>query len=351
MTALVSAPSPDLKLVKDGRNQDLLKIINDGNYPPLVQLEKKYGISIYHLKKDYGAIPRGRGRPKQPKPFVEPKKRGRPPKERVVQELPPPPRRSLERVATGTVLFLSGLVLGCLEVSFDWQFYSSMGRTPAMVWSLGIGGAAIGVMNMLVPASLSDLRDQPGLLWTGRLLALACFGMTVLADVSMSATNIGDTTQIRDDTAKRHSELVLLLKQVEADRKLIPNPLVLEQQIRVERNSVPLSNLAVTRDCSPEYVTKSWFFCDKLMLLRKSKAEAETKLEKLDAKWKDYSDELKALPAFSSAAPGAEQISSIARGSISVAIVQSVQICVFAVLLALSPGFLLAFARPLLHRR
>ena len=60
---------------KAGRNPDVLRAINEGNYT-LDGLRKQFGISPAVLKRDYGAKSNGRGRPKQPKPFSEPKKAG-----------------------------------------------------------------------------------------------------------------------------------------------------------------------------------------------------------------------------------------------------------------------------------
>lgn len=316
-------------------------------------IAKKYGFNVaiaIELQKEVDPDERNKGKVRVPKALREWGNAAEEPKSEPLVG----PKRNWWMFVLGGGIGLCGLTFGFLEVSFDWQYYSSMGRTPLLFWSFAIGGATIGIVNMGIPPALPELwkhgsRTQ---FWAAVVFGMACFVMTIIADVSFSATNIGDTTQVRDDAVVRHAQLTEKLHQIEVDRQQAPSPAAIAKQIEDERRNVPENNLISSEDCTK--VSRSWWVCSKLVQLRKSKKEAEDMIADLDAKWQKYSDELKTVPVVSSAAPGAEQIAGginlITSAQVGTARVLSFQIGGLSVLFALGPGLLLAFARTLMAK-
>lgn len=347
MSALSLVPSP----AQDKRNPEVLRIISEGNYT-LSSLEKQFGISIYLLKKEYGAESHGRGRPKQPKPFVEPKRRGRPPKEKmdpaIVRPAPKRPAISIMPRLIGVGCGLIALAFGAGNAIMNYRFGASFGQDELSSMILGGLGLAIdGGSLLLLPAAgaLGEQRRR-GLCLLAFLSWVPFVGLSTVAAMGFSASNIGDNLQGRETIVKRRSDLETELSSAKTERLKITeirDPASLEQQIQIAQTSVPRVEWTRSSECRSVTISVS---CLDLVRLRESKATALRRVD-LDGHIHDLSEKVAALPAVASKDPGADHIAKLSFGLIAPDQVENFRVIGFACMPS-SSGLLLAFARTLL---
>ena len=336
--------SPDLKLVKDERNQEVLKLINSGNYPTIGELEKQSGISAYYLKKDYGAKAVRDRNPEKPKP--EPKRPGRPPKmeSQDPRTAPTSSRPAAAKpspvlvFANAAIITGSGLALGGVGMSFNIQYWCTFGGT-----AFGVAGGAIDAVTIFLPANL-QLR------W-GHIpffaLWLVCTGLSTIAAMGFSATNIGDSLQGRESVLQHRNAMTAQLASAQSERARIKDdrdPQSLEYQIQMARGRVAPKNLASSKDCTD--VTVSGNACLELNQLRDAREAANRRIY-LDAEIRTFSGQIAELPPVAGKDPGAEHISTLTAGIVRPEEVDNFRVVGFALMPSLA-GFLLAFARTLL---
>jgi hypothetical protein len=325
-----------LSLVKDTRNPELVKIINKGGYN-LSQLEKDFRVSIYRLKKDYGAKSTRRGRPKKAAIVIP--EAPKPTAPEAPKSSPNPVDKPLIEFANAGVIALAGLALGGVGLSLNIQYWYAFGGM-----TFGVLGAAIDCWTIFLPANLNwrRLSHIPYCaLW------LLCFGLSSIAALGFAANNIGDSLQGRETIAQHRKELNSELAGLQTERLNINenrDPQVLEERIQIERGRVPTARLISSKDCTD--VTSSGPVCAELNQLRASKRTAERRIE-LDGRLRKLSEEIAALPAIAAKDPGAEHISKITAGWVGADWIENFRVLGFAFMPSLA-GFLLAFARTLL---
>ena len=347
VTALPS--SPDLKLVKDTRNQELLARINAGGYPPLMQLAQEYGISPYYLKKDYGAKGHGRGRPKASGVRLV--------REAVQADIKPRRHRKSNMVPLPVIqapstpklqiwaarIFL--ISLGGVCAYLNYQYSSSLGKTGEAAHVLGYIGLAIDTIPMGLPTVAAILWKSHKLQSIAAWLIVAvCSIYTLIAGISFGAVNIGDRLADRAAIMQHRNMLESELAIVQADRlKDDGEVLALEHQIQIERGAVPPARLKSSDDC--KNTTFSGPACLKLNQLRIEKDRLTARLKReADEKVSRITAEIAAIPAISGKFPGGEFIERTSRGFIHTEYVQDYQVGIFAFMTIIS-GLLLVFVR------
>ncbi len=352
---------------KAGRNPDVLKAINDGNYT-LDGLRKQFGISPAALKRDYGAKSNGRGRPKQPKPPSEPKRLGRPPKaapmplpevseasfaptqpnpKKANSPQPEPKPRPRGLIPLAIVTGGIGIGLSISSAALDWSFCRTLSQDPTNSYIFGGIGILAGCATMVLPSVAYGLGPV-GRILMGIVAALFLVS-SLIVSISFASTNIGNTIAANGNTEDKAAYLRDAFAAKAAARKQIimtDDAAVLEQRVSIARGSVAVSRLRASNDCL--LADESYYPCREMIQLRAAEKEA-IRRDRLDAELADLQRQKDELPASSGKDPGAVSISRALLGSVvpeQVSFTRSIQFGILA-----NMGCLLLVAAMALFRR
>ncbi len=325
---------------KDGRNLEVLKAINEGNYT-IDGLRKKFGISPSRLKRDYGAKSNGRGRPKKPKPVSEPKKLGRPPKAVPILSSPavseasfaptqPNPKkvhfpqpsapRPLDTLFIGLGFILLSLIGQAVGGWINWHYgYSFGGNDPIVSFACGMIGLVVDGGAWLWLPGARALWRKGNYFWSliAFLAWLPFLGGSTYAALGFVGVHVGDVLQARGSVPELREGLIEQKERAKADRRAIleiSNPDVLENQMNLALGSVPRKNRDSSKDCTEP--TLSAAYCADYVRLKGAYTAAKARVE-LDKTIDDLTAKIAALPAVGSKNPAADQLAQITYGRIN----------------------------------
>lgn len=274
----------------------------------------------------------------------------RPPKETAAPLLPTKPQSRLLQCALGLMFAVAGLVLGALGIILNWQFAGSLGQTPVASLLLATLGVVIDAAAILLPAAFFILLEKRfyGQAFLSVGMWALCFVLSLIAGMSFSSVNIGDSLQAREAITQRRQSLVLDLSSVQAERvKIVEerDPVIIEERIQLARGRTGSFVLKSSSDCRDITLPTSAQACSEVNELRASKRMAERRIE-LDNRSRVLSEQIAALPPIAVKDPGAEGMSRMTSGIIDPSTWENFRIVGYAIMPSLG-GFLLAFARAL----
>ncbi len=317
---------------KDGRNPDVLRAINDGNYT-IDGLRKRFRISPSVLKRDYGAKSNGRGRPKKPKPVSEPKKLGRPPKDHAIGETAAKTEatRSVTKATpawspTFEIFLLGGAFIAAAVMGLsvggyiNWHYaYSFGGADP-------VASFACGIISFVVDFGTWGFLPAVRPLWKQKRRALSVVAFVLMwpflagstyAALGFVGVHVGDVLQARGSVPELRDSLTEQKKRAVSDRRAIleiSNPDVLQNQMNLALGSVPRKNRESSKDCTEP--TLSAAYCADYVRLKGAYTAAKARVE-LDKTIDALTAQIAALPAIGAANPAADQLAQITYGRIN----------------------------------
>jgi hypothetical protein len=256
------------------------------------------------------------------------------------------------------ILKLAAVTLGTIGLVLNVNYYASMGRTPAEATMLAVVGAVIDVMMIWMLAVAGDLWRQRRRLAAGAAFVVWLFAalMSFLASDGFTSSNILDTSSSRAKSVSESAALAAKLDQLRRDRAAVTesrSPAEIDAVIQQQQPRVPAWKWKESNGCTTAVGTGP--ACRTINTLRQARADAIRRGE-LDGMIARAEDDFHALPAYSSADPGADMASKLLTAAsfgaveINAANVQTIRIAGLT-LAPLSSGLLLFFANLLWRER
>ncbi len=266
------------------------------------------------------------------------------------------PRVPVEHIVLGLVLGVTAVTLGGVGLVLNAGFAASFGRSAEAGALLATLGVVIDVLTLTLPSAsvmLWQRRSRLAALGTW-VIFVVVLAMSLIAACGFASTNVGDSVQSRSEVTEQRTALAAKLGRLRRERSGIKESRTVAG-IDAALQAAPAAAEGVwkqTKGCTEITLKNSGNACAAVIALREARAEAERR-DRLDGDIGAAEAEMKQLPTYASADPGAEMaaklLGSMSGGYalITSEMVEQFRIAGLTVIPAVG-GLLLSFAQLLL---
>jgi hypothetical protein len=320
---------------------DIIGLFRSGEKQSISNLERRSGLSrgqLRGMEKKYA--PAEKIKIQGPKGEKQVWIRPAPP------ELPPEPQSSvLFQRAHAWAMMGIALTLAGVGIALNYQFARSLGQTPFASQLMGILGIAIDTASVFLLPVAATFWDQRrfGQFLLSVAMWVLCSGLSLIAGMSFSAANIGDSLQSREIVTQHrkalNSELAIIRLEFAgiSEQRSVAE---IDAELAKQRTGF---NWKSSAGCTVITLPDSRRVCDAIMDLEVAKQRAARRFE-LDGKINEINTQIAALPPIAVKDPGADYMSRLTAGVVDPDSVEGFRVIGFASMPSFA-GLLLMFAR------
>ncbi len=262
---------------------------------------------------------------------------------------PKPLQKSFGRRFLAVGCLLTAVSFAAANAYMNAQFGASFGHGESDRYVLGVVNLTVDVGSLILVAVAAYFRgDKQYDLWAAALvLWLLCMIYSACSALGYTSNNVGDSLRARGSVSEQREDMMGQKKRAETYRGAIKetgDARVLENQMALAIGMVPTKNLKSSDNCTKPTISAP--LCYDYNRIKDAYVSAKAR-DDLDKQIASLTGQIAALPPVSAKDPGAEQISQMARGWITADQVRNWLVRCLALIMSVSPGPLLAFARGL----
>ena len=264
---------------------------------------------------------------------------------------PKPISKPIVRRIVGAAVLVTAIVFAAGNGFMNFQFGASFGHDESSRMVLGwvVFAADLGALFLFATAGYLREEGHYFLAFLALLSWALCLGLSGGSALGFASGNIADSLQARGSVPEQRDSLTALKKRVVAYREAITetgDQKILENQMNLALGSVPNKNRISSEDCTKPTISAE--LCRDYNRFHDAYVAAVSR-DALDDQITSLTAKIAALAPISSKDPGADQISQMAFGAVTAEQVRSYLVRGLALIISISPGFLLAFVRALLR--
>ena len=264
---------------------------------------------------------------------------------------PRPISKPIIRRLIGAAVFFTAIVFAAGNGFMNFQFGASFGHDESSRMVLGwvVFAADLGALFLFATAGYLREEGHYFLAFLALLSWALCLGLSGGSALGFASGNIADSLQARGAVPEQRDSLTALKKRVVAYREAITetgDQKILENQMNLALGSVPNKNRISSEDCTKPTISAE--LCRDYNRFHDAYVAAVSR-DALDEQIASLTAKISALAPISSKDPGADQISQMAFGAVTAEQVRSYLVRGLALIISISPGFILAFVRALLR--
>ncbi len=275
-----------------------------------------------------------------------------PPALKPLADAPDPPKpvqKSAGRKLLAVGCLLTAIAFAAANAFMNMQFGASFGQGESDRFVLGAVNVAVDLGSLFLLAAAAYFREDEHytLLALALLIWALCTGYSACSALGYTSNNVGDSLRARGSVNEQREDMMGQKKRAETYRKAIKetgDQTILENQMTIALGMVPTKNLASSEKCTKPTISAT--VCYDYNRIKDAYVSAKAR-DDLDKQIASLTGQLAALPPVSAKDPGAEQISQMSWGAVTAEQVRSYLVRCLALIISMSPGPLLAFARSL----